>query len=83
MYYVYIIQSESSGRYYTGFTDNLERRLEEHNNGDSPSTRNKGPWKLAHQEPFQTRSEAMKREYEIKAKKSRKSIRQIIEYSGR
>ena len=81
MFYVYIIQSEKSGRYYIGFTDNPERRLDEHNNGENPSTRNKGPWKLVYQETFTTRSQAMTREREIKKKKSRKSIQQIIEYS--
>ena len=56
--------------------------LYEHNRGDNPSTRNKGPWKLVYSEEYKTRSEAMKREYEIKAKKSSKSIQQIIEYSS-
>jgi putative endonuclease len=74
VYYVYIIQSEKSGRYYTGFTDDLERRLNEHNNGENPSTRNKGPWELVYSEEYGTRSEAVNREREIKAKKSRKSI---------
>jgi len=83
MFYVYILQSEKSGRYYTGFTDDIERRLQEHNNGENPSTHNKGPWKLVYQEPFPTRSEAMKRENEIKRKKSSKSIQQIIEYTSR
>ena len=81
MFHVYIIQSEKTNRYYTGFTDNPERRLHEHNSGENPSTRNKGPWKLVYHESFETRSEAMKRECEIKSKKSSKSIQRIIEYN--
>ncbi len=68
-YYTYIVQC-SDGTYYTGSTDNLKLRLEEHN-VDHPKkgaayTRSRRPVKLQHFETFRTRSEAMKREYAIK-----------------
>ncbi len=72
LYFVYIIYSASRDRYYTGHTDNLVRRIDQHNCGYSSSTKSGIPWQLMYTEEFQTRNEAMKREYEIKSKKSRK-----------
>jgi putative endonuclease len=42
MFYTYIIQSEKSGRYYIGHTENIEARLERHNAGKVTATKNKG-----------------------------------------
>ena len=68
-YYVYIVQC-SDGSYYTGQTDNLELRIKEHNGeGKKPGakyTRAKRPVVLKHFEKYSTRSEALKREAEIK-----------------
>lgn len=46
MYFVYILLSERDSRYYTGITDNLERRINQHNAGINRSTKNRGPFKL-------------------------------------
>ncbi|HCE43781.1 MAG TPA: hypothetical protein DET40_09555 [Lentisphaeria bacterium] len=46
MFYVYIIQSQTSGRFYVGHTEDIDNRLNEHNSGKSKSTRNKGPYCL-------------------------------------
>ncbi|MCH8850302.1 MAG: GIY-YIG nuclease family protein, partial [Chloroflexi bacterium] len=46
MSYVYILESVNTGRYYIGCTDDLERRLHEHNNGKSASTKAFRPWRL-------------------------------------
>lgn len=47
MKYVYILQSElDPNRYYTGLTDDLSRRLEEHNSGQSIHTNKFKPWKI-------------------------------------
>lgn len=59
---VYIIKSHSSGKYYYGYTSNLNKRLEEHNNGISTYTRKYIPWELIYTEKFSSRLEAMKRE---------------------
>ena len=77
MYYVYILRSKSSGRFYTGHTTHLQQRLEQHNHGITPSTKNRGPWELVHQEEFVTRSEAMRREKFLKSGKGREELRQI------
>jgi putative endonuclease len=61
-YYLYILKSESRKASYVGHTDDLTKRLGEHNCGKSLSTRGKGPWRLAYHEKFDTRSEAALRE---------------------
>jgi putative endonuclease len=66
MYMTYIIQSQVSHRYYTGSTEDLKNRLEEHNAGETKSTRKGIPWKIVHVEEFQTRAEAIKKEKLIK-----------------
>ncbi|MBL7960401.1 GIY-YIG nuclease family protein [bacterium] len=78
MYFVYILISEKTNRYYIGHTQNTPARLKEHNSGLSKSTKSDIPWNLAYQESFKTRSEAMKREREIKNRKSRKFIESLI-----
>jgi putative endonuclease len=77
-YFVYILQSERDGSYYIGHTADLEDRLRRHNEGRIVYTRAKAPWKLIHQETFESRSDAMKREKEIKAKKVRDYIEHLV-----
>lgn len=79
MWQVYILQSQSSGRFYIGHTADLVRRLQEHNEGQTVSTRNRGPWQLVHKEPFETKSAAYAREREIKSWKSAARIRDLID----
>ena len=44
MYFVYFIESQTSGRFYIGQTNNLREQLNYHNRGKCKYTRNKGPW---------------------------------------
>ena len=78
MFYTYIIYSESTDKYYIGHTHDLELRLSRHNDGWTHSTKSGIPWKHVHSEKYDTKSEAMKREYEIKRQKSRKYIKDLI-----
>ncbi|MEW6714874.1 MAG: GIY-YIG nuclease family protein [Nitrospirota bacterium] len=48
-FFVYILKSEKNGRSYIGHTADLQKRLIEHNNGKSISTRSGKPWKLTGQ----------------------------------
>ena len=77
-WFTYILYSESIDLYYVGHTDNLQWRLERHNLGWGRFTKRGIPWKLVYYEIFPTKSEAMKREREIKNKKSRKYIEKLI-----
>ena len=78
MYFTYILFSESKNKYYTGSTSDLMKRLLKHNSGHSRSTKAGIPWKIVYFEEYQTKSEAIKREYEIKRMKSRKYIESLI-----
>jgi putative endonuclease len=69
-HYVYIIQSESSGLLYKGYTAYPELIVKEHNNGKSRFTAGKGPWNLVYLEKFQNKSDALKRELQLKKSNS-------------
>ena len=72
-YYVYIVKC-ADGTLYTGFTTNIERRINEHNYSIKKAakyTRSRRPVSLVHNEEYKTMSEALKREHAIK-KLSRK-----------
>jgi len=77
-YYVYILYSQSKDKYYTGYSVNPEERVVEHNLGATPSTRPGRPWLLAYTEEFDNKSAAIRREREIKSKKSRRFLKTII-----
>jgi len=78
MFYTYIIFSERIDRYYIGSTDDLQRRLSDHNSGRTPSTRHKGPWVLKWSKEFPTCSEALAEEKRLKSRKSRVNLEQLI-----
>ena len=82
MYYLYILYSKSYDRFYIGQSQELSSRLERHNNGQVPSTKPYLPWIIRYYEIFETRGEAMKREKDIKNKKSRKYIEMLIDQRG-
>ncbi len=67
MFYIYILKSLSTGRFYIGSTENTVNRLTEHNSGKVKATRNFRPWIIIYTESFPTRSEADRRERQIKA----------------
>ena len=68
MYFTYIIQSATTGKYYVGSTQDVAERLRRHNADHSKSTKNKGPWKLLKSFRFDTRSEAMRLEMRKKGR---------------
>ncbi len=78
MYWVYILYSKKRNRYYIGQTQNLTERLQRHISGRSVYTKNKQDWKLVYTESFNSREDTLRREREIKRKKSRKYIEQLV-----
>ena len=75
---VYVLQSEKDGTYYTGYTTDINKRISQHNSGESKSTKNKRPYKLVYNEVYYTRSEAMKREKYLKTGKGREFLSKIL-----
>lgn len=65
--YVYVLKSLKTGDHYLGWTTDLQRRLDAHNNGLNRSTKNRGPYRLLGYETYSTIEEAKKREKTLKA----------------
>lgn len=79
MNYVYILRC-SDNTLYTGWTNNLDKRLKAHNSGKGAKyTRARIPVEIVYFEEFDNKKDAMKREFEIK-KLSRKEKLNLIEY---
>ena len=78
-YSVYVLLNPA-GALYIGQTNDLARRLQEHNDPEYRGTlhtkRRPGPWQLIYKEQCPTRSEAMRRERQLKSAKGREWIRQ-------
>ena len=67
MDYVYLLLSEKDGRFYTGLTNDLKRRLQEHNLGNVKSTRNRKPLQLIYYEGCLNEEDAQQREKYLKS----------------
>ena len=79
MYYVYILKSLKTERFYIGYSNDIQARLVRHNAGATPSTKSGRPWRIVYYEKFSTKTDAIKREREIKKQKSREYILKLIE----
>jgi putative endonuclease len=79
MFYTYILYSEKLNKFYIGSTEDVEIRFKQHNDGKVKFTSRGIPWIVKYTEAHPDRTTAMKREYEIKRKKSRKYIEWIID----
>jgi len=75
---LYILQSKKTYRFYVGSTNNLIRRMSEHQRGHNLATRGRGPWELVYQEQFNSLADARRREIEIKRWKSARMIAALI-----
>jgi len=79
MNYTYILECQD-GTYYTGWTNDLQKRVADHNAGKGAKyTRARLPVRLVYYESFGTKEEAMRREYEIK-QLSKEKKRKLMEY---
>jgi putative endonuclease len=66
MFYVYVLKSLVNNRYYIGYTNDINSRLQKHNNGGVRSTCKFRPWMLLGTEVYESRNEARWREHELK-----------------
>jgi putative endonuclease len=76
---VYVLQSESSKRFYIGCAEQPEVRLAEHLRGQTISTRGRGPWTLVYQERFDNLAQARQRKRQLKSWKSHRSVQELID----
>ena len=78
MYYVYILKSLKDSKYYIGSTSNVDARLAFHNAGLQRSTKHRIPFVLVLTETFSNRSQAEKREKQIKSFKGGEAFIKLI-----
>jgi putative endonuclease len=83
MYFVYIIQSEADESYYIGFTENLQKRISDHNSGNTNYTSKKMPWILVYFESFDNKTVALKREKFLKRQKNKDFYQRLINNQDR
>ena len=82
MFYVYILQSKKDGKMYIGVTSDLKKRLQEHNNGNSTSTKHRRPFTLIYYEAYLSFKDAIGREKKLKQfKNSYKELKKRMSYS--
>ena len=79
MFYIYILKSLKDNRTYVGYTNDLERRLFEHNSGKNIATKNRRPLELIFSEQFETSAEAKKRELYWKSGGGRRKLKNLFE----
>ena len=75
MYIVYVLYSRNHDKLYIGYTSNLSNRMESHNETGRGYTKRYRPWVVIYTEEYSDRSEAMKREKELKGGQGRSWIR--------
>ena len=82
MHYVYVLQSLSTKRYYVGYSQNLQRRFEEHQTNKSHATKNRGPWKLLYYEACGSSADALTRERYLKTAWGKRYIKNRFKHSA-
>lgn len=65
-YYLYILESKKDNKFYIGQTDDLLRRIDDHDNGRVKATKNRRPLELVHFKSYNTRVEAINEESRLK-----------------
>ena len=80
MFIMYVLRSEKDGRLYVGFTENLKRRISEHNSRKTKSTKGYRPWELVYYESLETRTEARKREKYFKSGIGKKILKEYLQH---
>jgi len=77
MFFIYVLKSSKDNNLYIGFTNNLDRRIKQHNFGKVKSTKHRAPFILFYKEEFQTKEEAVKREKHLKSGSGREFLKKM------
>ena len=78
MWFVYILKSKIKEKYYVGCTNNLRKRIYQHNTGQTLSVKAYLPYELVYKEEYREQSVAYKREKEIKSYKGGRAFKKLI-----
>lgn len=80
MYYIYILLCERDNRFYTGYTNDLERRIDEHQRGKVYSTYRRLPVNLVYYEASINQADALHREKYLKSTYGKRYIRNRLKH---
>jgi len=78
MYFVYALISEKDSEFYIGYTEDIEKRIKDHNEGKNSSAKTRRPLRLLYYEAHTSKTDALKRERYFKTTKGKTTLRQII-----
>ena len=78
MFYVYVIQSDATNRLYIGKTENLKKRLSEHNSGKSAYTKKYIPWDIIYYEAHTNEKDMTRRENYLKTIQGHSAIKKML-----
>jgi putative endonuclease len=81
MYYVYVLQSKKDKNIYIGYSTDLKKKFEAHNNGRVKSTKPRAPFILVYYEAYGNKKDATEREYFLKTHQQRDLLRERLKYS--
>lgn len=76
--YVYLLHSLKNGQLYVGFTNDLKKRVTEHNKGQNRSTRPYTPWELIYYESHRSEKDARRREKYFKTSAGKSSLKRML-----
>lgn len=76
--YVYVLFSSAAGHIYVGFSNDLKRRLAEHNIGLNFATKPYGPWELIYYEAHTSENDAKRREKYLKTTAGSRALNRIL-----
>lgn len=75
MFYTYVIRNKDSGKWYTGYTNDLRKRFKEHNTNKVCSTKNRGPFDIIYYEACLNEYDAIAREKYLKTGMGKRYIK--------
>ncbi len=75
MYYVYVLYSKKVNKFYKGYSNDLKKRIFEHNNDKVRSTKFGKPWELIYYEAFIDKTDARREELFLKTGKGREKLK--------
>lgn len=78
MFYVYVLHSKKDKKLYTGYTNNLKRRMDEHKHGKVASTGNRRPLKLIYYEAYLEKKDAENREIFLKSGSGKRYLKKQL-----
>lgn len=78
MYYVYVLQSLVDKKFYVAYTPDLKRRIEKHNRGLVPATKERKPLKLIYYEACLNKNDAVRREKYLKTSWGKRFLKNRI-----